>query len=332
MAQQNAAPVKPSAALIRAAETTMLAMANAELLTEKVEGAQRKILEANEYYEGEHMARPPREGEPSPANVGGQSVRGEIRFDAARGLGAVPDTANVEHQGFVVMMTPERFLEFAPQLVEGASEFVMDAVKRGEAIAPAFLVVDVDLDAETPVVVGHEGRNRMAACKAIHPRLTVPVHVFVRRAQARHVTPEIIGVMRRRMRAQASGMVYEGNFGNAFHQGRTLHMPRRITDPKWSWTMGDADFEHYMEACRRAYAELGLRPLEADKCPALEAQELARLAIRTFMDMIADEINQPALKGPYPTTELLTRAVNISLAWVAPYVSSSDQIMQRHAA
>lgn len=122
----------------------------------------------------------------------------EIYFDPRNGLGAVPDTANVNYKGFVAWLTPHQFLCLNPlrQVSQKDLTRFTAALQTGEAIGTPFL----DVRHEEPFrgryvfrVTGHEGRGRMSALAAAGlGAVPIPVAIFVSGDRARHLDPNML--------------------------------------------------------------------------------------------------------------------------------------------
>jgi hypothetical protein len=152
-----------------------------------------------------------------------------VRIDQVSGLGNVPFNQSVDYHGFVVMMRPSSFLAVSEPMGAPRDGFahVLDAVRRGEAIASPFLKVDFPEGGGPPEIHGHEGRHRMLAVLETVGDVEIPVHVFPRGLRARHVTGEMIDRLRAAaLRENQTGRpdeVVEGPlFGDAVLMGAAL--------------------------------------------------------------------------------------------------------------
>jgi hypothetical protein len=97
--------------------------------------------------------------------------------------------------------------------------------RTSRPIASPMLKVDLDPDDPTriPIVVGHEGRHRMLAILCSVGDVEIPVHLFPVGARARHLTDEMIELLRTRMVREGSSDLVEGAlFGDAWVAGRLV--------------------------------------------------------------------------------------------------------------
>ena len=165
---------------------------------------------------------------PNPVNTETQSRVGDVRFDQHAGAGQTPNNGNVNYLGFTAMMKPSKFLSLSHKLDNprpGHIEGLRDHLAAGNAIGSPFLRVDTDEeDPDSFGKVGsHDGRHRMRAIQAIQGDTPVPVHIFGSHGdRARHLTPEHIARLRRRMVSQGSTRESNDNFEDAFHLGKVL--------------------------------------------------------------------------------------------------------------
>ena len=168
---------------------------------------------------------------PNPVNTEAQSRVGNVRFDNQddAAAGRVSNNGNVNYLGFTAMMKPSKFLSLSHKLDEprpGHIEGLRDHLAAGKAIGSPFLRVDFDHD-ENPEGFGkvkqHDGRHRMRAIQAIQGDTPVPVHIFGSHGdRARHLEPEHIAKLRKRMVSQESSRESNDNFDDAFHLGKVL--------------------------------------------------------------------------------------------------------------
>jgi hypothetical protein len=123
-----------------------------------------------------------------------------VRFDAERGMGNLPDGAEISYKGAAVEMTPETYLSLVAhvpdeQLRHGSIEVIARAVARGEPLGQPTLKFDVHEDGSLNVT-SQEGRHRMIALQGLVPGTAFPVHVFVRYKSARHLDAAFIDRLR----------------------------------------------------------------------------------------------------------------------------------------
>lgn len=134
----------------------------------------------------------------------------EVEIDNRNGRGAVPNNMEVDYFGMRVQMRPSTFVKLAAPLGRDASDEMKAYIAKGGAIGAPFLIINVDGD--DVEVVGHEGRNRMIAVKAIEGDDPVETHLFFRGdvSRARHLTPEIVSRIRAGMTQEKTGKKVAG--------------------------------------------------------------------------------------------------------------------------
>lgn len=105
-----------------------------------------------------------------------------VTFDAAKGVGRIPDNSEVNHQGFVFWLRPSEFLSLTPPMEQTAekAQAWQASLTQGIRVGPPVLRVDSNFR-----VIGHEGRHRMAAIR-VRSDAPVPVQVFSEGKRARH--------------------------------------------------------------------------------------------------------------------------------------------------
>lgn len=112
-------------------------------------------------------------------------TEGKLRFDPVLGMGAVSDLAKIRTLGWIAWMKPSQFLALNPPIHESPSsatkvQAIRDLLRRGEATAPAFLIVNPPIHPNAWMVRSHEGRHRMTAIQALNGDAPVPVYVLMR--------------------------------------------------------------------------------------------------------------------------------------------------------
>ena len=131
-----------------------------------------------------------------------------VNYDSVNGIGAVGNNANIDYLGIKVLMKPSKFLRLALPLEASEKrslEFLKTSLKDGKPIGPPFLEIDLKDDENgnpTPVgakVKGHEGRNRAYAIFELYGDEPILVHLFFLGLRARHITPEIIEGINKKM-------------------------------------------------------------------------------------------------------------------------------------
>ena len=147
------------------------------------------------------------------------------KIDNYSGLGATPHNTDIDYFGFKVKMTPSMFLKIAAPGGGDSVEHIATAITDGKAIAAPMLYIAVPAEWKnesptqgTPMVVGHEGRNRMMAIRKVEGNEPIEVHIILQSRgaewRARHITPEIkqainAGVMDELNIAVVQGPIYE---------------------------------------------------------------------------------------------------------------------------
>lgn len=129
------------------------------------------------------------ESAPSPHRIEGAFNVSGVAFDNERGLGATPNNGNVIYMGATAWIKPSKFREYATASDRSDTAKELEQLMRqGRATASPFLLIDIDGEPEAPIrvkVVGHEGRARSDAFKAIAGDVPMPVHVFPKGLRAR---------------------------------------------------------------------------------------------------------------------------------------------------
>lgn len=116
-----------------------------------------------------------------------------INWDVS-GIGGVPNQQSVDYFGFTKQMTPAEFRALVPPGNENSAtkEFILQAIPKGDPIAPPFLIVGWVHESKSWQVFDHEGRSRSDAARQVAPSATMPVSIFPSGMRARNLTPEMI--------------------------------------------------------------------------------------------------------------------------------------------
>ena len=131
-----------------------------------------------------------------------------INYDPITGLGAVGFNANVDYQGIKVLMKPSTFLNLATHVsVDHLTNLnhIKHEIENGRPIGPPYLEIDLkDDDNGNPTYIGakvggHEGRTRSLAIQELYGDKLMLVHLFFRGLRARHITPEILDGINRKL-------------------------------------------------------------------------------------------------------------------------------------
>lgn len=132
--------------------------------------------------------------QPTPGNVDGSFTIGKVAFDNEKGLGATPNGQNILYRGAVAFIKPSTFRKLAlPADRTETGSSIIEKINNGNAIAVPWLDIDVIGDPSNPtevVVVGHEGRARTDAFKALNGDAYMPVQLQLRGIRAHHLSTE----------------------------------------------------------------------------------------------------------------------------------------------
>ncbi len=131
---------------------------------------------------------------------------GGFLFDRREGLGSVPDVDNIAYMGFIALMRPQAYLEYAGAGVR--EDTVQYILSERPVLSTAFLDIRMEDDMTKCCVVGHEGRARMTAIARLDPDAVVPVAIFLRDGgfalRHRHLEPEMFEKLRAGLWSQRS--------------------------------------------------------------------------------------------------------------------------------
>ncbi|AVH85313.1 hypothetical protein RsoM2USA_385 [Ralstonia phage RsoM2USA] len=148
------------------------------------------------------------------------TVLNQVRYDNRKGWGAVPYNADVNYFGLEFVMKAKKFLEVVAHLSREDATSV-EAIKQhlidGGTIGTPFLDVmldDRDGPLDVPVVVGHEGRNRVYAIMELYgDDVEILVHVFPASGmRRREITSEMIENLMRGVYAERSKIYVRNPF------------------------------------------------------------------------------------------------------------------------
>jgi len=124
--------------------------------------------------------------------AGAPRVHAGVQFDSLKGMGGVPDAANVDYRGFMAYMRPKQFLQINPPRDKSTRPInhILSALDDGQPIGTPIVYVDRSKSGDWQVR-GHEGRGRMLALQERHPDSLFPVAVSPHGGvRARDLTPE----------------------------------------------------------------------------------------------------------------------------------------------
>jgi hypothetical protein len=140
-------------------------------------------------------------------------------IDNKNGWGAVPNNQEVDYLGLRVTMTPKHFIDLAAPLDGEPSEKIAQHLEQGGTIGSPFLRIEIpesweNGDFSMPArVVGHEGRNRMAAIAKVFGNNPVETHLFFSQGlRNRHITDEFKKNLNRGLVKEKSKSIIQGPF------------------------------------------------------------------------------------------------------------------------
>ena len=144
-------------------------------------------------------------------------ILSEVTIDNKQGAGAVPYNQDVDYFGLRTAMRPSVFLRLAAQLGQAHSAELEKYIADGGAIGAPFLEIKIPQGweqgdfTEPAQVIGHEGRNRMAAIKKLEGDAPIEVHVFPKGGfRARDITPEFKAALSHHLYAENSTDLISG--------------------------------------------------------------------------------------------------------------------------
>ena len=102
-----------------------------------------------------------------------------VTFDAAKGVGRIPNNQEINYRGFVLWLRPSEFLKLTPKMEQTPekAQAWRDSLTRGVRVGPPMLRVELQNPERVFRIVGHEGRHRMEAIR-VRNDAPVPVQVF----------------------------------------------------------------------------------------------------------------------------------------------------------
>ena len=155
-----------------------------------------------------------KERDPVSETVGKSNI-----IDNKKGWGAVPNNQEVDYLGLRVIMTPKHFIDLAAPLDGEPSDKIAQHLEQGGTIGAPFLVIEIpeswaNGDFAMPArVVGHEGRNRMAAVAKVFGNNPVETHLFFSKGlRNRHITEEFKKNLNRGLVKEKSKTIIRGPF------------------------------------------------------------------------------------------------------------------------
>ena len=144
------------------------------------------------------------------------------------GLGSVPLNRNVVYRGFVGMMYPRDFSEFAKKADRDESaKKIVELISEGYGVGSPFLDIDVNNPGEKNMkmkVYGHEGRARCIALNIIQPNVLIPVHFFFSGLRARDITEEMVPLFNQRIMAEGSNTFVRDKIKGIWLRGKYIEL------------------------------------------------------------------------------------------------------------
>lgn len=158
---------------------------------------------------------------------------GGLQFCNHDGLGSVPDVDNIGYMGALILMRPSQFLSVVPAL-DGFTKTV-NYLKTGQetVFGTPFLDININEEARTAQVRGHEGRSRMSFFKERTDDAPMPVALFIRESnyplRARQIEPWMLELIQSGVKSERTE-ISRGNYveGPLFDQAAYLNKGNRV--------------------------------------------------------------------------------------------------------
>jgi hypothetical protein len=158
-------------------------------------------------------------------------------IDNKNGWGAVPNNQDIDYLGLRVSMTPKTFIDLAAPLGGEPSEKIAQHLEQGGTIGAPFLVIEIpesweDGDFAMPArVVGHEGRNRMAAVAKVFGNNPIETHLFFSQGlRNRHITDKFKKNLNRILVKEKSKTLASGPFFKLEESFKKKQLSNNITE------------------------------------------------------------------------------------------------------
>jgi hypothetical protein len=146
-------------------------------------------------------------------------------IDNVYGLGAVGISGNIDYRGLRVYVKPSVFLKLAARHPNMQTDYLQQHMSSGKAIGAPFLDIDIPgewIDASSrhdqvvegdltdpAMIIGHEGRHRMAAILKEYGDVPIETHLLFRGLRRRHITDNMIERLNQDIVNQ-DGKLYQG--------------------------------------------------------------------------------------------------------------------------
>ena len=129
-------------------------------------------------------------------------------IDNVYGLGAVGISGNIDYRGLRVYVKPSVFLKLAARHPNMQTDYLQQHMSGGKAIGAPFLDIDIPSEwidessthdqvvegdlTDPAMIIGHEGRHRMAAILKEYGDVPIETHLLFRGLRRRHITDNMI--------------------------------------------------------------------------------------------------------------------------------------------
>lgn len=99
-------------------------------------------------------------------------------------------------------------------------------------------------------------------------------------------------------------------------------VPDRVTEPKFAWVMGEADFAQYRKRCNEERIAAKLPAETDDHCPLLVAENITRLAKTALLDTMAGITRIDGAAAAALKAADYDKMVDLALRLLAPFVKN----------
>jgi len=150
-------------------------------------------------------------------------------IDNVYGLGAVGISGNINYMGLRVYVKPSVFLKLAARHPDMQTDYIQQHMSGGKAIGAPFLDINIPSEwidkssrhdqvaegdlTEPAMVIGHEGRHRMAAILKDYGDDPIETHLVFRGLRRRHITDNMIERLNQDI-VNENGRLYQGSWFN----------------------------------------------------------------------------------------------------------------------
>ena len=224
-----------------------------------------------------------------------------VTIDNRDGWGAVPWNQEVDYRGLRVKMKPSVFLALADTLSSAPKKDIVQHIQSGGAIGAPFLQIRIDDNEKYPIVVGHDGRNRMKSIQQVHGNRPIEVHLFFQGnvSRARHLTPEIVKFINSGMISQNNTWVNGPLFNNEkIVESNDIH-PDVVKAYQKTLDADDqaADYNHRSNKAKATKARNHLSKMINKHYPDLDSR--GKIALRTKLQNLNENTRHSALLEGY---------------------------------